>query len=61
MAIFSTGARQPANVARALGNPYYGDRVSFRIRRRVLFYFPSLALLDQPRHRGDPHGVRRDT
>jgi len=61
VAIFSTGAHQLANLARALGNPYYGDRVPFWIRRRVLFHFPPLALLDQPRHRGDPHDVRRDT
>lgn len=61
MAVLPTRAHQSANVARALGDPYHGDRVSFRIRRRLLLHFPPLALLDQPRHRGNPHGVRRDT
>lgn len=61
MAVLPTRAHQSANVARALGDPYHGDRVSFRIRRRLLLHFSALALLDQSRHRGNPYGIRRDT
>lgn len=61
MAIFPTRADQSANVVRALGAPYYGDRVSFRFCCCLLFHFPPLALLDQPGHRGDSYSIRRDT
>lgn len=61
MAIFPTRVDQSANVAYTLGGPYHGNRIPFRFRRRVLLHFPSLALLDQPRYRGDPYGIRRDT
>jgi len=61
MAIFSTRADQSANVAHTLGNPHHGNRISFRVCCRILLYFPSLALLDQSRHRDNFYGVCCDT
>lgn len=61
MAVLSTRADQSTDVAHSLGDPYYGDRISLRVRRCVLLHLPSLALLDQSRYSSHPYGVRGNT